>query len=60
MKEGILEPLKKDELENINGGVAPFIAWLGYAAASAVVGYFVFEATDGVVKGFSSSKCSCQ
>lgn len=51
--------LQENELAEIDGGIPPLLAWLGYTAATAVVGYFVYEATDGIVKGLSSESCSC-
>jgi len=51
--------LLKEELMSINGGIAPLLVWLGYAVATGVVGYFTYEVTDGLVKGFSSDECAC-
>lgn len=58
MENSNLILLTEDELQNVNGGLIP-LAWVGYAFLSGVIGYFAYEITDGVVKGFSSSNCSC-
>ncbi|WP_340105574.1 hypothetical protein [Rhodohalobacter sp. 8-1] len=54
-----LKELNSKELIDVDGGVPVLLAWAGYTAAAAIVGYFTVEVVDGVVTGVSSSECGC-
>jgi hypothetical protein len=57
----IWKELNNSELINLDGGaiLVPALVWAGKIAAGAVISYFTYETVDGIVRGVSSTDCSC-